>query len=690
MVLRSSVATAPVAPRRPTRIAKHDDVRVDDYFWLRERENPEVIEYLQAENDYAAAVMAHTAGLQETLFQEMRGRIKETDMTAPVEDGCYWYYQRTEEGKNYSIYCRRQASMDTTEEILLDVNELARGHEFCRIGEFAISPDHRLLAYALDVEGNETFVIYVKDLATGELLPDRIPDVYYGLEWGNDNRTLFYTTLDAAHRPHKLWRHTLGTDRAADVMVFHEADAKYYLVVSKTRSQRYILLELWSSMTSEVHVIPADTPATPPQVIEPRRHGHLYDVDHRGEFFFIRSNDQALNFRVMVARLETPGMANWRELVAERPATLIDGIDLFANHLVLYEWEQGLQQMRILKLAPGDAAVAASHRVQFPEETYACEPERNPVFATNRLRIKYSSLKTPPTVFAYDMDTGTFDELKQDEIAGHEPNTYETRRLWATAPDGTAVPISLVHRKGIELDGHHPCLLTGYGSYGSSNEPDFRAHRLSLMQRGFVFAIAHVRGGSEMGRAWYEDGKLLKKKNTFSDFVACAEKLIADGYTEPARLTIMGRSAGGLLMGAVTNLRPDLFAGVVAGVPFVDVINSMLDPSIPLTVGEYEEWGNPADPEYYAYMRSYSPYDNLKANAYPHILTTAGLNDPRVQYWEPAKYIAKLRTLKLDGNVVMMKTNMAAGHSGASGRYDYLRELAFEYAFLLQTVGIDT
>lgn len=683
-VSQAALPSAP--PRQPTRLVAHGDVRIDDYYWLRDRSNPAVIAYLQAENDYARAEMADTATLQESLFQEMRGRIRETDSTAPVADGDFWYYQRTVAGLDYPIYCRRAGTMDALEEVLLDVNQLAEGKAFCEVGEFAISPDHRLLAYAYDVDGNELFTIVVKDLTTGALLEDRITGAYYGLEWSNDSRTLFYTTVDAAHRPDSVWRHELGAVQAADVRLLHERDERFFVTLYKTRSKRFIVVHLRSNMTTEAYVIDADAP-TLPQLITARRQGHEYRIDHRGNHFYILTNDQAEDFCVMVAPVDNPASTTWRLLLPEEAGVLIDRIDLFQDHLVALEWAGGVKRVRVVRLAAAEPAIATAHRIDFPEDAYAVSVAENPAFASTTLRLNYSSLKTPPTVYAYDMEARRLEMLKQDEIANYNPDNYVTRRLWATAPDGVLAPISLVCHKETRLDGGNPCLLYSYGAYGASSEPGFRANRLSLLERGFVFAVAHIRGGSELGRAWYRNGKLHHKQNTFTDFIAAAEALIAAGYTRPDQLTIMGRSAGGLLMGAVTNQRPELFAGVIAGVPFVDVLTTMLDPSIPLTVIEYEEWGNPADPELYAAMRAYSPYDNLAPRAYPPLLATAGLHDPRVGYWEPAKYVARLRQLKTDANVVLLKTNMAAGHGGASGRYEYLRETAFEYAFLLKVVG---
>lgn len=688
MPLISQIPLPAPAPRRPTRLVAHGELRIDDYYWMRDRSDPAVIDYLTAENDYAAAVLHETATLQVELFEEMRKRIRETDMSAPVADGGFWYYQRTVEGLNYPIYCRRRGTMAAPEEVLLNVNQLAEGHAFCEIGEFAISPDHRRLAFAYDIDGDELFTIVIKDLESGLLLDDRIQGAYYGLEWGNDNCTLFYTTVDAAHRPDAVWRHRLGAAQADDTRLFFEADERFFVELYKTRSRRFVVVHLRSNMTTEAHVIDADAATTAaPQLITPRQQGHEYRVEHRGGWFFIRTNLHAEDFRIVAAPLATPQVTAWREVLPEAAGALIQSMEIFADHLVLFVWTSGLKRVQVAQLAPEAPEIIEAHWVDFPEETYAVYSETNPDFAATAVRFLYASLKTPPTTYRYDLLARRFEMLKQEEIANYAPDDYETRRIWATAPDGMHVPISLVHRKGIALDGSHPCLLYSYGSYGASSEAFFRANRLSLLERGFVFAIAHIRGGSEFGRAWYRNGKLHHKMNTFTDFVAAAEALIAGGYTHPTRLAIMGRSAGGLLMGAVTNLRPDLFAGVLAGVPFVDVLTTMMDPSIPLTVIEYEEWGNPADPELYAAMRAYSPYDNLAARAYPPILATAGLHDPRVAFWEPAKYVARLRQLKTDDNVVLLKTNMAAGHGGASGRYDFLRETAFEFAFLLKVVG---
>ena len=683
------VPVPPVATRRPVAITQFDDTRLDDYFWLRERENPEVLAYLTAENEYADAVLAPTAALQETLYQEMKGRIRESDSSAPEQIDDWLYYERTETGRDYPIYCRRRLGAESSEEILIDVNELAEGHAFCEIGNTAPSPDHRLFAFSVDVDGNESFTVRVKNLETGQLLPDAIPNAYYGLEWATDSHTLFYTVIGGAHRPFKLYRHSVGSDPAGDVLVFFEPDEAFFLELKKTRDGAYLVVYLNSNVATENWVIPAGQPATKPAIIEPRRRMHRYEVEHRAGEFLILSDDNCPNNRLVTAPVQTPGSGHWQELVAHNPDVLLEGIQPFAGHVALYERENGLRQIRILAMDPRANAIVTSRRVAFPDPVYALTHRSNPYFTTNKLRFAYTTLAMPLTDYDYDMDTHTFSVIKRADPPGAFNHTdYVVKRLWATAADGVQVPISLVHRRDVVPDGATPTFLYGYGSYGYCIEPAFRPTRLSLLDRGFVFAIAHIRGGSDLGRHWYEDGKMLHKMNTFTDFIACAEHLIAEGYTTPNRLVVEGRSAGGLLMGAITNLRPDLFIAVHAGVPFVDVISTMMDETIPLTVNEYDEWGNPAIAEQYAYMRAYSPYDNLDAGPYPAILCTAGLQDPRVQYWEPAKYVAKLRTLQSNDAPLLLKTNLDAGHGGASGRYGALRETAFEYAFFLHCLGI--
>ena len=677
--------TPPVAKTDPKVDTVHGEARVDNYFWLREKSNPEVIAYLEAENKYTEAMMQHTEDFQEQLYQELLGRIKETDLSVPEKIDDYHYYTRTEEGKQYPIYCRKQGNLEAAEEILLDQNALSEGHEYLEVGVYEISPNHQLLAYSTDTTGGESYTLYIKDLNTGQLLADQIPNTYYSVEWASDNQTLFYTTLDAAKRPYKLYRHQLGSDPAADPLIYHETDESFFLDISKTRSKAYLLMELENINTSEVRYLEADQPTGDFNVVSPRQSELEYSVEHHGDQFFIVTNADAVNFKLMRASVNNPSRANWQEMIPHREAVKLDGVSAFQNHLVISEREDGLQKIRVRNLATDE-----EHAVTFPEPVYTVRQGRNPEFNTTTLRFNYASLVTPMSVFDYEMDARTRELKKQDEVlGGYDPSLYESERIFAKAADGTPVPISIVYKKGLTKDGGNPLLLYGYGSYGINSDPYFSSNRLSLLDRGFIYAIAHIRGGEEMGRAWYEKGKLLHKKNTFTDFIACAENLIAEKYTASDKLVIQGGSAGGLLMGAVTNMRPELFEIVVAKVPFVDVVNTMLDASIPLTVIEYDEWGNPNEKMFYDYIKSYSPYDNIEAKAYPHILVTAGLNDPRVHYWEPAKWTAKLRTLKTGDNWLLLKTEMGAGHGGPSGRYDYLKEMAFEYAFIFDLLGID-
>lgn len=675
----------PIAKVIPKADTLNGDVRVDNYFWLREKSNPEVIEYLEAENEYTQAMTKHTEKFQERLYKELVSRIKETDLSVPERIDDYYYYSRTEEGKQYPIYCRKKGSLEAEEEILLDQNALAEGYDYFDIGAFEISTDHQLLTYSVDTTGSETFTLYVKDLNTGELLEDEIQNIYYFVEWANDNKTIFYTTLDETKRPYKLYRHILGTNQKDDRMIYHEEDEAFYVSLYKTRSREYLIMSSESQITTEIRYLPADLPEDNFKVIHPRQHEMEYYVAHHGDKFYIMTNDGAKNFRLMDVSVTDPSKKNWKVVIPHRDSVKIDGVDAFENHLVVYEREKGLKKIRITNLTNNQV-----YYVDFPEPVYTFWRSRNPEFNTNLLRFNYTSLVTPKSVFDYHMDDKTRELKKQYEVlGGYDPSLYKSERIFAKASDGTMIPISLVYREGMVKDGNNPLYLRGYGAYGISAEPGFSSNRLSLLERGFIYAIAHVRGGGEMGRYWYEDGKLLKKRNTFTDFIACAEHLIAEKYTSSDKLVIYGGSAGGLLVGAVTNMRPDLFKAVIADVPFVDALNTMLDPSIPLTVIEYEEWGNPNEEEYYDYMKSYSPYDNVEAKDYPHMLVTAGLNDPRVQYWEPAKWTAKLRALKTDKNILLLKTKMGEGHMGASGRYDYLKDIAFEYAFIFDLFGIE-
>lgn len=665
----------------PTEIVQHGDSRSDPYAWMREKTHPDVVAYLEAENAYTQHVMRDDESTRKQLYREMLGRIQETDQSAPERRQDYLYYVRTEAGKQYGIYCRRRNDPDAPEEILIDANALAAGHKYFRIGIYEPSPDNALLAFSTDTEGDESYVLQVKDLRTGELLPDRVPNTYYSVEWAADNRTLFYNVLNEAKRPFKLFRHELGSPAASDALVFHEPDEAFTLEVLKTKSGAYLLIKLESQTTSEWRYLDASNPEGTFDVIEPRRHEIEYDVAHQDGKFFLRVNDRGRNFRLVSAPVETPGLAHWTEIIPHRNAVMIERVDVFKHHLALVERENGLRRLRVFD--PG-----ADYYVSFPEPAYTVSLTLNPEYDTNLLRFVYTSLTTPRSTYDYDVATRTQTLIKREPVlGGYDPERYRTERLFATADDGARIPISLVYRKDLERNGQAPCFLTGYGAYGLSSEPAFQSERVSLLDRGFVVAIAHIRGGSEMGKPWHDAGRMLRKRHSFSDFIAAAEHIITEGYTSADQLGIMGRSAGGLLMGAVVNARPDLFRAVIAGVPFVDVLNTMSDATLPLTVGEYEEWGNPADARFYEYIRSYSPYDNLRAGSYPHMLVTAGLNDPRVMYFEPAKYVARLRTLKKDDTMLLLKTNMGAGHFGASGRYDKLEETAFEYAFLLKALG---
>ncbi|HEX6038618.1 S9 family peptidase [Longimicrobium sp.] len=675
----------PVARIVPRTDTLHGDVRVDNYFWLRDRRNPEVISYLEAENRYTDTAMAATRQLQETLYQEILGRIRQTDLSVPDRIGPYFYYTRTEEGKQYPIFARRRGGMDAPEEVYFDQNQMAQGARYYTLGAFSVSPDHRWLAFAVDTAGSEKFILMVKNLETGEVLPDRIENVAFGATWAADNRHLFYARMDAAQRPDRIFRHAVGSDPSADVQIYHEPDVLFRAGVGRTKDDRFIVVSSGSFTSSEMYVIPADRPTESPRLVSPRQKDVVYSLAHQGDRFIIRTNaDGATNFKLMWAPDGDPSRAAWRELVPQRDGVLLEGIDVFRDHLVMYERGNALRNIRIRNVRTGD-----EHTIAFAEPVYTAGGGSNPEYDTNTLRFSYQSMVTPSAVYDYDMNTRQRELRKQTEVIGYDPSLYASERTWARAADGAMVPVSLVYRKPLARDGARPMLLYAYGSYGNSTDPTFSSANLSLLDRGVVFAIAHIRGGQEMGRAWYDQGKMLNKRNTFTDFVAAAEHLVREGYTSRERLAIRGGSAGGLLMGAVVNMRPDLFRAVVADVPFVDVINTMADASIPLTAGEWEQWGNPANEAEYRYMLSYSPYDNVERKAYPTMLVTTGLNDPRVAYWEPAKWVARLRSMKTDANLLLLRTNMGAGHGGSSGRYDALRETAFRYAFILHNLGID-
>lgn len=661
----------------------HGYARSDEYRWLRDKSNPEVLDYLQAENEFTRQAMAHTENMQKSLFDEMKSRIKETDETVPYRHGPYDYYSRTEKDRQYSIYCRKRTEPSASEEVILDVNQLEEGHDYTQIGVLCLNTRHDILAYSIDHDGSEKYTMRFKDLRSGQMLPDRIERTYYSAEWANDNRTFFYVTTDGTNRPYRLYRHVLGTDPAQDTLIYEETDERFFMTLNKSRSDRFLFLELNSQITSEVRYLDADHPDGPFRTVLPRRHGIEYSITHRADSFIMTTNDDAVNFKVLVIPVSDIGQAAWRELVPHREDVVIEHTDAFKDYLILLERTGGLNRFHVI-----DVLAQTDYYVNFDEPTFAITGSDNYVYNTRVFRYQFSSPLTPTTVVDFDLAGRRRTILKQDEIFGFDPSQYTSERLHAKASDGALVPISIVRKKSTRPGAGTPLLLYAYGAYGSSSEAHFKSNLISLLDRGFIYAVAHVRGGQELGRRWYYDGKLMKKMNSFTDFVSCAEHLIQKGYTSSDRLAIMGASAGGLLMGAVTNMRPDLFHVVVAQVPFVDVLNTMLDPTLPLTVIEYEEWGNPNEKDQYEYMAEYSPYDNVHRTSYPHLLVTAGLNDPRVAYWEPAKWVARLRTTKTDQNLLLLKTNMGAGHGGASGRYDYLRDVAFEYAFLMDRMGM--
>ncbi len=684
---REAPPTAPVPPgaRRELKVdVVHGEKRQDEYFWLRRKDDPQVRAYLEAENAYTDLVMKATEPLQEVLYSEMLGRIKETDLTVPYRKGDFFYYSRTEKGKQYPIFCRKRGNLDAPEEIYLDENELAKGEKFFAIGDREVSDDGNLLAFTTDVTGFREYTLFVKDLRTGAIGPEKIARVS-SIAWAADNRTIFYVTDDAAKRPYRLYRHVVGSDAAKDLLLYEEKDERFTLDVSRSRSRAYVFVAAESHTTSEVRYLSAAEPSGPLSLISAREKDREYDVDHRGDIFYIRVNDRGRNFRLVAAPVSDPRPANWKEIVPHREDVMLEAHDLFANHLVLYERVEGLRRFQVTDLGTG-----ASHSIEFPEPVYAAFSGDNREFDTRVFRFRYQSLVTPESVFDYDMATRERKLLKQTPVlGGYDPSQYVSERLRAKATDGTSIPISIVYRRGTKRDGKSPLLLTGYGSYGVSNNPTFSSNRVSLLDRGGVCAIAHVRGGGEMGKKWHDQGRMFAKKNTFTDFISVAEYLIREKWTSSDRLAIEGGSAGGLLVGVVVNMRPDLFKAAIARVPFVDVINTMLDPTLPLTVGEFEEWGDPRVREQYEYMRSYSPYDNIAPKAYPAMLVKTSYNDSQVMYWEPAKYVARLRATKTDSNPLIFKVNMAGGHGGSSGRYDKLRETAFDYAFLLNQLRIE-
>ncbi len=677
-------AKAPAAKIEPTELKKHGDVRVDNYYWLKDRDNPEVIEYLNAENEYTDQIMAHTKKFEEGLFEEIKARIKEDDASAPYRENGYWYYTRYEEGFEYPLHCRKKGTMDAAEEVMLNVNEMAEGHEFYAVRAVHVSENNDIVSYAVDTTGRRIYAIHFKNLATGETLPDVLEKVTANSAWANDNKTFFYAKQDEITlRYYRIYRHTLGEDAANDKLVFEEKDDTFGCYVWKTKSKKYMMIGSYQTLSSEIRYTDANNPTGEFTVFLPRERDHEYEIDHFKDKFYIYTNYKAKNFRLMETKVGKNAKANWKDAIPHRDDVLLESTELFSDFLAVKERRGGLTQIQIRPWQ------GEGHYLDFGEPTYDAGFGENHDMDSDVLRFVYTSMTTPSTDFDYNMNTREKTLIKREEVlGGFDPDNYITERLFATADDGTQVPMSVCYKKGMQKEGDNPVLLYGYGSYGYSMDANFRSYRYSLIDRGFIYVIAHIRGGQEMGRQWYEDGKLFNKKNTFTDFIACGKHLVAENYTNSNKLYAYGGSAGGLLVGAAINMAPELFDGAVAAVPFVDVITTMLDESIPLTTGEYDEWGNPNEKEYYDYILSYSPYDNVEAKDYPHLLITTGLHDSQVQYWEPAKWAARLRALKTDNNRLLLKTNMEAGHGGASGRFKRYKEIAFDYTFLLDLAGL--
>ena len=681
---------APVAAKKEKILTAHGDTRIDEYYWMNDyfKKGPDstlVVEYLKAENAYLDTMLSPVKALRESLFEEMKARIQEKDESVPVFNNGYYYYTRTEEGKQYYKYCRKKGSLEAPEEILLDVDKMAEGHGYYDITGFNVSPDNKLLAYGEDLLSRRQYTIRIKNLETGQLLPESIPNTEGYAIWAADNKTFFYTTKNPVTLlSEKIMRHQLGSSVNGDAVVYTEKDPSNYIGVFKTKSQEYICIISSATLSSEYRILNANDPLGSFKIFQPRINKVLYYIDHWNDRFLIRTNKDAENFRLLETPLDKTGVENWKEVIAHRPDVLLEEVEVFKDHWAIVERKEGLLQLRIR-----DLKTNSDHYLEFGEPSYSAYVSNNPEYNSSILRYNYTSLTTPNSVFDYDLNSRSKKLMKEQIVlGGFKKEDYITERIYATASDGVKVPISLVYKKGTPKDGSAPLLLYAYGSYGASTDASFSGARLSLLNRGFIYAIAHIRGGQEMGRKWYEDGKLLKKKNTFTDFISCGEELIAQKYTSKGHLYANGGSAGGLLMGAIVNMAPTLWNGVVADVPFVDVITTMSDPTIPLTTNEYDEWGNPADKEAYDYMKSYSPYDNVEKKAYPNLLVTTGLHDSQVQYFEPAKWVARLRALKTDSNLLLLKTNMEAGHGGASGRFDYLKEIALKYAFYMGLEGI--
>ena len=675
---------SPIAKKINKEITQHGDTRIDPYYWLNERTSPEVIDYLNKENDYTKGMLSHTEKLQETIYEEIVGRIKKDDTSVPYKNNGYFYQTQFQETNEYPLHVRKSAADNGKEEIMLDVNELAKDHNYYATGGLSISPDNKILAYGEDTLSRRIYTVRFKNLETGEMMEDHIPNTTGSVTWAADNKTVFYSIKDEALRSYKIFKHKLGTDPATDQEIYHEADDTFRTFVYKTKSEKYLIIGSFATLTNEYRILEADNPDGEFRIFQPRdRAGNLeYSFDHRNDKFYIVTNYKAKNFRLMVTEENKTGIKHWEELIPNRSDVLLEDVDLFDDYMVVSERKNGITNIRIM------GSDGSDHYVDFGEKAYLAYTSTNAEMDTETVRLGYQSMTTPSTIFDYDMKTRKLEKRKQTEVVGDfTPSNYQSERFFVKARDGAEIPVSMVYKKGTKKDGSAPLLLYAYGSYGANMEPYFSAARLSLLDRGFVYVIAHIRGGQEMGRQWYEDGKLLNKKNTFTDYIDCAEYMVAEKYANPNRLFAMGGSAGGLLMGAVVNMRPDLWRGVVAAVPFVDVVTTMLDESIPLTTGEFDEWGNPKNKEYYDYIKSYSPYDNIEKKDYPNMLVTTGLHDSQVQYWEPAKWVAKLRDLKTDQNVLLLSTEMEAGHGGASGRFKRNKETAKEYAFMVDLAG---
>lgn len=680
--MKADTLVAPRAKKIPEKLEIHGHTRIDDYYWLRDREDQAVIDYLNEENAYREKMMGHLKDFEAKLFEEMKGRMKPDDESVPYLDNGYYYQGKFKQDLEYPIYTRRKGKLSAPEEIILDVNILAEPHDYYHVSSVAVSPDNQLLAYGEDTVSRRIYRIRFKNLETGELLADEIPNTTGSIAWANDNMTVFYTVKDETLRPYKIFKHKLGTSTDEDEEVYHETDTTFRAYVYKSKSKKYIIIGSYQTVSSEFRVLNADTPDEDFRLIQARERMHEYQIAHYADKFYIHTNWKAQNFRLMVTDEVLTEKENWQEVIPNRDDVLLEGLDIFKDYLVLSERHSGITRLRVMP------HTGEEHYIDFGEDAYLAQTSTNRVFDTDILRVSYQSMTTPPTVYDYHMKNRTLKQMKQQEVlGGFNADNYESERLFAEARDGERIPISIVYPKGYKKDGRQPLLLYGYGSYGHSMEPYFSSTRLSLLDRGFAFAIAHIRGGEEMGRRWYENGKLLNKKNTFYDFIDCGEYLVRENYAGEDQLYAMGGSAGGLLMGAIINLRPDLWRGVVAAVPFVDVVTTMLDDSIPLTTGEFDEWGNPNDKQYYDYILSYSPYDNVEKKDYPAMLVTTGLHDSQVQYWEPAKWVAKLREYKTDDHPLLLYTNMSTGHSGASGRFESLKDIAMDYAFLLDLAG---